>query len=386
MRKKNCQSRDNVLSFGPRFSWRQNLQDMKGRTDELVSMAVMTTEIGDTIPVSDLRVVMLKSGPRVNRGVVCKPYLDDSGDLKIGDDVIYTIDNRCPPKGKAQAYRLHKLDPARVFKKSLQGTTVELTDKHLRAKTSGSFNIRISDGWVQLVVGKFRPYSEAGGQRVATEMPDVAYAFSAEELLGDNPSITLNVTDDVVSKISKVISEGKPSILGKRLEYAEVTAGTPLAILNRPTRVAVGQPFFDSFPGDSANSERVSRSRPETLEEAQVLNAMVRCHNHGDRPEPEAWKFNILLKDASSGEFLPHGSFPAFPNQEPLTDETGNPILFLDCSSFSPFWVKMRSGYAAILPPMKAVSTLYMNGIVVSFDVPVVAAEEKIEPIKPVTA
>ena len=202
MRKKNCQSRDNVLSFGPRFSWRQNLQDMKGRTDELVSMAVMTTEIGDTIPVSDLRVVMLKSGPRVNRGVVCKPYLDDSGDLKIGDDVIYTIDNRCPPKGKAQAYRLHKLDPARVFKKSLQGTTVELTDKHLRAKTSGSFNIRISDGWVQLVVGKFRPYSEAGGQRVATEMPDVAYAFSAEELLGDNPSITLNVADDVVSKIS----------------------------------------------------------------------------------------------------------------------------------------------------------------------------------------
>lgn len=384
MRKKNYQNRDNVLSFGPRFSWRQNLQDMKSRTDEVVSMAVVVTDISDSVPVDELRIMMLRSGPNVNRGVVCNPYLDDAGDFKIGGEkVLYTIDNRCPPKGKAQAYRLGKVNPDKVYKKNLQGTTVEITDRYLRAKTSGSFHIRLADGWVQLVVGKFHPYSGDGG-RVKTDMPDVAYAFDAEELMGDEPGITLNVADDIVSKIRREIRKNKPSVLGKIMEYAAVTVGTPLATLNRAVRVATGQPFFDSFPGDDASSDRIGKSRPETLDEAEVLNAMSRIHNRGERGEAENWKFNILLKNAATGELQPHQDFRVEGAPEIASAGPDNPILYLDCSSFSPFWVKMRKGYAAILPPLKSVSTLYMNDIVVSFDMTVKPVVEKIEPIKPI--
>ena len=118
-------SNRNVLSFGPRFDWRNMVAELRkiydaavARRGGTVSVAIMVKELTDKIAINDLRVVLLSTGKDQNRATICRPVLDLSGDVRIGGAPIYTVDNRCPPKGKAQAYRSIKKDPNRIIRKT----------------------------------------------------------------------------------------------------------------------------------------------------------------------------------------------------------------------------------------------------------------------------
>jgi hypothetical protein len=382
--KKKLDDKQQVLSFGPRFQWRENCKALKRRQDTKVSLAVIAPESSDELlDVAELKFILLKSGPKTSRAITCRPYMDDSGDLRLGgENPLYVTDNRCPPKGKFQAYRSVFRDPNRVFKKEVFGSEVDVKNDTLVSHRSGDFYLRVNNGWVQLVVGKFHPV--VNGKRTETSMPDVAYAFRIDALTGKNPAVELNILDDnLVDKIVQA-NDNVASVRGKKMKIAKVTRNTVLAKLHRKARVLVGKPFFDHFPGNAEDSERISQRRPEDALEASVINKMMEFHNEDTTGDPNHWKFNILLKD-EEGQLHTHQEC----RKDAIAvvgDDNGNPHMFLDSKNFNPFWVKMSKGKrVAILPPMPAVATLVMNDIVVSFDAPRKEVNSiRTEAIKPV--
>tara|TARA_R110000824_G_scaffold94494_3_gene227914 strand:+ start:708 stop:1856 length:1149 start_codon:yes stop_codon:yes gene_type:complete len=374
----------NVLSFGPRFTWRNMVGLLRQSDKDMVSLAILSKDNTATVNVNDLRVVLLATSKTQNRATVCRPVLDAAGDVRIGGAPIYTVDNRCPPKGKAQAYRSVKKDPNRVINKTVFGKDIEVTDNTLDSNISGDFYIRVVGGFVQLVVGTFRPFDK-DGKREETTLPDIAYSFPIEAIVGDNPAIVLNVDDaNLVEKIVEANNDSS-TLLPKKLKIAPIERGTTLAILHSPVEVSVGQPFYDEFPGDSKNADRVADRRPETAVETVVINKMMANHVRGAMGDPSDWAFNILFKTPDSDELVTYQKVLE-DNIGVEGDENGSPLMFMDCSNLADYWVKAKDGYVALLPPMPMTESLIMNNIVIEFTSLPEMAPQKITPIKPVTA
>jgi hypothetical protein len=387
---------------------------------------------GQVIDVKDLRIVMLRSGLGYSRAVVCRLWYDVvSHEAQIGNDngVICRIDNRCPPKGKAQAYRVWDRGPEEVVERESTGQfgSVRYTeaDKHLVSAPRGNqpFSLRINHGWVQLVVGKFQPMNH-GKKEAETDMPHVAYAFPISCLMdnketGEGPAITLNimspddnVTDEVfreklVAKISKL--NATQLLLDRVIEISSsIAPKTVLATVNRKVAVAVGMRYYDSFPGGKENASRVEARRPETPEVTSVINKMAELQNPKHRlfrlGDPSTWALSLLVQvaeatdeyevgDLVSLEIAREKGITAFSDDthsEDIPDGVTIPRMFLDCSEIDIFWCEAAQGcWAAILPPItvKDAPELQMNGILVSLDVcaqpPGHAVAEVTKAIKP---
>ena len=193
--------------------------------------------------------------------------------------------------------------------------------------------------------------------------------------------------------MSKIVEANNDTetLLPKKLKIAPIERGTTLAILQEAVEVAVGQPFYDEFPGDSANADRVADRRPESPAETVVINKMMANHVRGAMGDPADWAFSLLFKTPQSDELVSHQkvieqglSVEGDGTKNSMGDD--NPLMFLDCRNLSDYWVKMKDGYVAILPPMPMTDSLMMNDIVIEFSSIPEMVPQKITPIKPVTA